>query len=42
MKNIIIAFAVCATLIAAWHLSPLKTPEIIPLDEPPAEMMCDE
>ena len=42
MKNIILAFVVFAAMIAFWHSSPLKTPEIIPLDEPPAEMMCDE
>lgn len=45
INNVILAIAICLGLVVAWHVSPLRTPQIIPLDPPvdvPAAAVCTE
>lgn len=34
MKKIALTAIICTLMIVLWHVSPLNTPTIIPLDEP--------
>ena len=35
INNVTLALLICAGMIVAWHLMPIPTPEIIPVEEQP-------